>query len=161
MAENFRNKQWFKKLSQEYKRELCEKFYIDEKILRKCGRETEDERLVIDILRIDHIDCTLPVWVDCANKLEGYVISDTDNQTIEFAEKLYSIFFPGSKFLKYKPSLHNDLVVEYATKYALSWLRKYVESDNTEDKQYYAYQTYSHVKCLLESDLQLVKKQNT
>lgn len=158
MAENFRNKQWFKKLTPEYKKEICDKFHIDEKTLRKCGRETEDGRLLIDILRIDHIDYISPVWVDCYNKLEGYVISDTDNQNIEFAEKIYSIFFPDSKFLKYKPSAHNDLVVKYATKYALNWLRKFIESDNIEDKRYYAYQTYSHVKCLIESDLQLVKK---
>ena len=49
MAENFRNKQWFKKMSQECKDEICKKFDIDEKTLRKCGRETEDGHIVIKV----------------------------------------------------------------------------------------------------------------
>ena len=42
MADNFRNKQWFKNLSQDRKDEICKKFDIDEKTLKKAGRETSD-----------------------------------------------------------------------------------------------------------------------
>ena len=55
MADNFRNKQWFKNMSQERKDEICKKFDIDEKTLRKCGRETDDGRIVINLLKIDHL----------------------------------------------------------------------------------------------------------
>ena len=62
MADNFRNKQWFKNLSQDRKDEICKKFDIDEKTLKKAGRETSDGQIVIDMLRIDNLQHTTEFW---------------------------------------------------------------------------------------------------
>ena len=64
MAENFRNKQWFKNMSQERKDEICEKFLIDETTLKKAGRETDDGRIVINLLKIDKLNYTPKPWID-------------------------------------------------------------------------------------------------
>ena len=65
MAENFRNKQWFKNMPQERKDEICKKFDINENTLRKCGRETEVGRIVIDLLRVDHLLHCLLIRDEC------------------------------------------------------------------------------------------------
>lgn len=160
MAENFRNKQWFKNMSQEKKDEICKKFDIDEKTLRKAGRETEDGRIVIDILRIDHLLHTPKEWKDCYKSLSNFNLSldDVSLSDIEFCEKIYRAFIPDASFLKYKDNLHNNLLVKQAEKYARNWYLKFIDPNASyDDKEYYAYQVWSHVKCLLESDLNIVK----
>ena len=159
MADNFRNKQWFKNMSQERKDEICKKFDIDEKTLKKCGRETEDGRIVIDILRLDHLLHKPELWKICYNSLKDFNISLDNISDIELCEKLYEVFKSGVKFLKYKDTPHNRVLLTDAAKYTKGWYNKFIDSNSTEeDKEYYAYQVWTHVRVLLETDLQLIKK---
>jgi len=166
MAENFRNKQWFKNLSQDRKDELCNKFNIDEKTLKKAGRETEDGRIVIDLLRIDHISYTPEIWDICYNAFINNNVFDNklkwdftgvDDMVIRMSS-LYNFVNSDEKLLKYKSSLKNDLFVKDAYKRLLKWVN-YAKEDLTDvnSVKFSSYQIYSHVRCLLDSDLKLVK----
>lgn len=160
MAENFRNKQWFKNMSQERKDEICKKFDIDEKTLRKAGRETEDGRIVIDILRIDHLLHRPEEWKLRFEALSNFSLSlaDVSLSDIEFCQKIYKAFKPEVSFLKYKDNLHNNLLVKQAEKYTRNWYEKFLDPNATEEeKEFYSYQVWTHVRILLESDLNIVK----
>lgn len=158
MADNFRNKQWFKNLSQERKDKICKTFDIDETTLKKAGRETNDGRIVVDLLRIDHINTTPDIWNTCYNALKTSDVFLDDISDIDLCKMFYKIFVPNVIFLKYKDSLSNNIFVEYAAKYTKNWYTKFIDNDSTnEEKKFYAYQVWSHVKYLIESDLKLVK----
>lgn len=157
MADNFRNKQWFKNMSQERKDEICKKFDIDEKTLRKCGRETDDGRIVIDLLRIDHFLHTPESWTEYNKVIEQNklnICNGTIDEQVEYLKFIYKLFYDVS-YLKYKQSLHNDLMVKQAIKYVNHWIIEYYSDQN--DKEYCAYQIVMHVKSVLETDLNLVK----
>jgi len=167
MAENFRNKQWFKNLSQERKDEICAKFDIDEKTLKKAGRETEDGRIVVDLLRIDHMLHTPELWDVCYNALIkndifnnslNWDINEVDDMILRMSS-IYNFINPDVKFLKYKSSLKNDLFAKDAYKRLLKWVN-YAKEDLTDVKsvKFSSYQIYSQVKCLLDSDLKLIKQ---
>ena len=161
MADNFRNKQWFKNMSQDRKDEICKKFDIDEKTLKKCGRETDDGRIVIDILRIDHINLIPKEWEDKYNALKNFKLSlnDVSLTDLEILQKFYEIFIPNVKFLKYKDNVHNNLLVKYTYKYTKDWYFNFIDPNaSIDDKKFYAYQVWTQVKVLFESDLQLIKK---
>ena len=162
MAENFRNKQWFKNMPQERKDEICKKFDINENTLRKCGRETEDGRIVIDLLRIDHLLHCPKIWDECNNALkngnnysENLRTCQTLNEVVEVCENIYDIFSKNS-YLKYKDTLHNNVLVKYTRKNIQNAYDTYLSCD-TEDKPYRAYMLYTHLKVLLESDLNIIK----
>ena len=157
MADNFRNKQWFKNMSQERKDEICKKFDIDEKTLRKAGRETDDGRIVINLLKIDHLLHQPESWIEYNKIIEKNKLNVCEGTIEEQAENLkfiYKLFFDVS-FLKYKQSLHNDLMVKQATKYVNKWIDEYYSNEN--DKEYCAYQIVMHVKSVLETDLNIIK----
>jgi len=157
MTENFRNKQWFKKMSQECKDEICKKFDIDEKTLRKCGRETEDGHIVINLLKIDHLLHTPESWTKYNKIIEKNKLSScngTINEQVENFKFIYKLFYDVS-FLNYKTSVHNDLMVKQASKYINKWIDKYYMED--ADKEYCAYQIVMHVKSVLETDINLIK----
>lgn len=161
MAENFRNKQWFKNLSQDRKDEICKKFDIDEKTLKKAGRETSNGRIVIDILRIDHLLHIPSEWKTQYDALKKFKmtfdeISMTD---IELCQKFYKVFVSNVQFLKYKDTLHNNLLTKYAYQHAKNWYLKFIDSSSTEDEKiFYAHQVWTHVRCLIDSDLKLTKQ---
>ena len=169
MAENFRNKQWFKNLSQERKDSICKKFDIDENTLKKAGRETSDGRIVIDLVRIDHLTTVPELWNDCYNAYTKYSIFSDDqfkwdltNTTDKIMRmyNLYSYMHPEylNTVFKYKSNLKNDLYVEDTYKRVLKWVN--TAKEDLEDKEYltfYCYHIYSQVRCLIESDLKLVK----
>lgn len=170
MAENFRNKQWFKNLSQERKDSICKKFDIDEKTLKKAGRETGDGRIVVDLLRIDHILHTPEIWDVCYDAYIKYSIFSDDQfnwDLINITDKimrmynLYSYVHPEyiNTVFKYKSNLKNDLFVKDAYKRVLKWVN-YAKEDlnNEEDVKFSSYQIYSQVKCLIESDIKLINK---
>ena len=99
MADNFRNKQWFKNMSQERKDEICKKFDIDEKTLRKAGRETDDGRIVINLLKIDNFLHKPESWIEYnkvieKNKLK--VCEGTIEEQIENLKFIYKLFFDVS-----------------------------------------------------------------
>ena len=157
MADNFRNKQWFKNMSQERKDEICKKFDIDEKTLRKACRETDDGRIVINLLKIDSFLHMPDEWSEYnkiieKNKLE--TCEGSIDQQVEYLKFIYKLFFDTS-FLKYKSSLHNDLLVNQAIKHTNYWVSEYNSEEN--DKDYCAYQIVMHVKSVLETDLNLIK----
>ena len=161
MADNFRNKQWFKNLSQDRKDEICKNFDINEKTLKKCGRETNDGRIVIDILRLDHLLHTPSEWKTQYDALKKFKMTfdDISLTDIEVCQKFYSVFVPDVKYLKYKDTLHNNLLTKSAYKYAKDWYLKFINPESTDDeREFYAHQVWAHVKCLIESDLQLIKK---
>ncbi len=166
MAENFRNKQWFKNMSQERKDDICKRFDTDEKTLRKAGRETEDGRIVIDLLRMDHLIHTPELWDNCYdtfiknNVFDNYLRWDfiEVNDMVLRMSSLYYFINSDVKFLKYKSSLKNDLFVKEAYKHVLNWDNK-AKIDLT-DKDYVkfcCYQIFIQTRCLLETDLKLIK----
>lgn len=166
MSENFRNKQWFKKLSQERKDEICKKFDIDENTLKKAGRETEDGRLIIDILRIDNILHKPEIWHIC---YKNYIENDCFNSDfnwnydnvydmIDRIFYLYNLINPNSKLKKYNSNLHNDILTKQSFKYITEWIEKCkLEFDDKEYVEFCCYQIYSHSRVLLESDLNIIK----
>ena len=157
MADNFRNKQWFKNMSQERKDEICKKFDIDEKTLRKAGRETDDGRIVINLLKIDSLLHIPESWIEYNKIIEKNKLSTcegTINEQVDNLKAIYNLFYNVS-FLKYKTSLKNDLFVKQAAKYVNYWINEYY-SENS-DKEYCAYQIIMHIKSTLETDLNLVK----
>lgn len=166
MAENFRNKQWFKNMSQERKDEICKKFDIDEKTLRKAGRETEDGRIVIDILRIDHILHKPKIWDecykafiedDCFNSELKWEFDDVNDMFVRICH-LYNDINSNTKYKKYNSNLHNDLLVKQSYKYIRHWVdeAKYDLTDKDHVK-FCCYQIYTHARVLLESDLNIIK----
>lgn len=158
MAENFRNKQWFKKISQEEKDYICNELLIDEKTLKHAGRETEDGRVVINLLRIDHINYTPKIWDNCLKLLKKNVdILNTTDSSLEYYKSLYKIFNPDVKYLSYKDNAHNNVFLQQTSKYVTSWINKFLNNDEYE-KNYCAYQIYAQLYRLFESDLQIIKK---
>lgn len=163
MADNFRNKQWFKNMSQERKDEICKQFDIDEKTLRKAGRETDDGRFVIDLLRIDHLKHYPSTWDNVYKAIQNHIDNyeaminnaKTDDELISVFENLYDLFNKNS-YLKYKDSVHNKVLIEQTKHCILNDIHEY--SINDEDsKPYYSNRIRLHLKVLLESDLKLVK----
>ena len=65
--------------------------------------------------------------------------------------------FEGN-LLKYKSSLSNDLFVKDAFKRVVKWIN-YAKEDMTDIKgvRFSSYQIYSQVRCLIDSDLKLIK----
>lgn len=169
MAENFRNKQWFKNLSQERKDKICKKFDIDEKTLKKAGRETKDGRIVIDILRIDHLNTVPELWNKCYDAYNKYSIFSDDqfkwdltniNDMIMRMHNLYSYMHPEyiNTVFKYKSNLKNDLYVKDTYERAVKWINTAKEYLTDKDYvKYCSFQVYSQCRCLLESDLKIIK----
>lgn len=167
MAENFRNKQWFKKLSQDRKDEICKKFDIDEKTLKKCGRETEDGRIVIDVLRIDHLIHYPETWDeyrkyltddDLFNNELCWEFNNITDKLIRI-NHIWNCFTNNKSLNKYKQNLHNDLLVEQSYKNVVYWVEQAKENiDDKEQFSFCCYQICINIKCLLESDLNIVKK---
>jgi hypothetical protein len=165
MATNFRNKQWFKNLSQDRKNDICKKFNIDETTLKKAGRETTDGRIVVDLLRIDHILSTPPFWDECANKLQVVLPEDNMNTTDVFQmisnmEYIYAFMNNDAHFVSYKSNLHNDLLTKFAHNSFKKWYDEMHATDKSDKDhiKFCCYQMYTHCKCLLESDLNLINK---
>jgi len=169
MADNFRNKQWFKNLSQERKDEICKKFDIDEKTLKKAGRQTEDGRIVVDVLRIDHLLHTPESWdeyydnisiLDLSEGVLDLCLNKNDlNEQLSVLKFTYDLLHTNNDWKKYKPSVHNDLLVRQAFKNFMHWFneRNATDPSDKEHIKFCCYQIYTHCKCLLESDLDLVK----
>lgn len=166
MADNFRNKQWFKNMSQERKDEICKQFDINEKTLRKAGRETDDGRIVIDLLRIDHM-CHYPKdWDEAYEALKDHiekynnVINETktDDELVLVFEEIYNLL-NAHTYLKYKDSIHNKVLLHQAKKCVQNDINEYINNDE-ENKPYYAYKIKMHLKVLIESDLKLIKENN-
>ena len=156
--ENFRNKQWFKDLSDERKTEICKKFDISQETLKKCGRLNKDGKLVIDLLRIDHLLTRPEHWRVCYEILNDNKFDHSKySSNIDMCINLYLLFHGTSQLLKYKDTLHNRILVDERTKYIILWLDRFYNSDDLESKEYFAYQVYSHVSILIKSDLNLLK----
>lgn len=163
MSENFRNKQWFKNMPQERKDEICKSFDIEEKTLRKAGRETDNGRLVIDILRIDHL-CHYPEEWDLSynsikNSIDDFknrvtsTISDTE--LVDVFKSIYDLFETHT-YLKYKDTLHNKVLVNQTKDCILNDINDYYVNDE-ESRPYYAHRIRQHLNILIESDLNLIK----
>ena len=164
MAENFRNKQWFKNLPQDRKDKICKKFDIDEKTLKKAGRETADGRIVINLLKIDKLEHTPVFWDECAKNLNIVLPEDNINtsdvhQMISNMEYIYAFMNNDVHFANYKSNLHNDLLTKYAHNNFKKWYDEMHSTDasDTDHIKFCCYQMYTHCKCLLESDLNLIK----
>ena len=164
MADNFRNKQWFKNLSQDRKDEICKKFDIDEKTLKKAGRETSDGQIVIDMLRIDHLQHTPEFWDECYKNLNVVLPEDNLNtsdvrQMISNMEYIYTFMKRDVHFGTYKSNLHNDLLTKTAHNNFKHWYDELHATDTSDvdHKKFCCYQMFTHCRCLLESDLQLIK----
>lgn len=164
MADNFRNKQWFKNLSQDRKDEICKKFDIDEKTLKKAGRETFDGQIVIDMLRIDHLQHTPEFWDECYKNLNVVLPEDNLNtsdvrQMISNMEYIYTFMKRDVHFGTYKSNLHNDLLTKTAHNNFKHWYDELhvTDASDVDHKKFCCYQMFTHCRCLLESDLQLIK----
>lgn len=163
MADNFRNKQWFKNMSQERKDEICKQFDIDEKTLRKAGRVTDDGRFVIDLLRIDHLKHHPNSWDVTYNAIKDHINNfgtminnaKTDAELILILENIYDLFNKNS-YLKYKDSVRNKVLIEQTKQCVLNDIHEYVTNDE-DSKPYYANRLLQHIKLLIDSDLKLIK----
>ena len=51
---NFRNKQWFRDMTQERKDSICERLCITEDVLKRAGTVNEFGKVVIDVLRLSY-----------------------------------------------------------------------------------------------------------
>ena len=111
---DFRNKQWFKALTDEEKASLCEKYGCTLQGLKKAGH-VEDGRLKVDLLRLE-----MPMPEDWKKHLETVetkdfkdalsALSNTDDveETLKILEAMYQCWFPGTKFLK--PDVKKSIV---------------------------------------------------
>lgn len=155
--DNFRNKQWFKELTDEQKQGICKRFNINEKTLKKCGRKNSDGKIVIDLLRIDHIETIPEYWKFAYNILNeskfDYIKYDSN---IDLCMNLYKLFH-NDNLLKYKDSLHNQVILNDKVRFIKHWFDMFNSSDDISDKEFYASQIYSHVTIIIKSDLNLVK----
>lgn len=155
--DNFRNKQWFKELTDEQKQELCKKFDINEKTLKKCGRKNSDGKIVIDLLRIDHMETVPEQWKFAYNILNESKFDHTKyDSNIELCISLYKLFH-NDNLLKYKDSLHNQVLLEDRVRFIKFWLDMFNSSDDVLDKEFCASQVCSHVTIIMKSDLNLIK----
>jgi hypothetical protein len=153
-------------MSQERKDEICKKFDIDEKTLRKAGRETDDGRIVVDLLRIDHLCHTPELWDECYN---AFIKDDCFNSEIKWEFDnindmllrmlhIYYLMNSMTKGKKYVSNTHNDLLVQYAYKNVIKWVNKAKYDLNDVDYvKFCCYQIYTRIRILIETDLNLIK----
>ena len=155
--ENFRNKQWFKELTPEQKQEICKKFDINEQTLKKCGRKNSDGKIVIDLLRIDHMETVPDQWKIAYKILKESKFDYTKYESnINLCIDLYKLFH-DDKLLKYKDTLHNRVLLEDRIRFIKFWLDMFNSSDDVSDKEFCAIQVCSHITIIIKSDLNLVK----
>lgn len=155
---NFRNKQWFKKLSNEQCHEICENFMIDEKMFKHAGRAGENGEILIDLLRIDHINYIPDIWTETYDKLKTYNFNINSEDQLEFLKNIYLLFNTNVKFRKYNDSIHNEVLVEQAFNNSNYWIKKLIDETDLEYSKYCSYQIYTIIKILFENDLQLIKQ---
>ena len=156
---NFRNKQWFKQLSDEKRKEICENFMIDEKTLRHAGRAGENGEIRIDLLRIDHINYIPKCWINSYDSFKDKTIEMYDEDKLESLKNIYLIFNSSAKFLKYNDNVRNKVLVNQCYKSVKHWIEKFNESkDDIEYKQFCSNQIRTIIKILFENDLCIAKQ---
>lgn len=164
MADNFRNKQWFKTISQDYKDKLCKHFDIEETTLKKAGRENDEGKIVVDLLRIDHLLHMPSEWDDSYDAIknhEDFLKSlkkeSTPEDSVNIMQILYSLYHTNAKYLKYKNTVHNNVLVTEAYKNVLYDIEDYLKFTDKSDKKYVSNRLYWHLRVILLSDLAIVK----
>ena len=171
---NFRNKQWFKNMSDEEKQRLCKEFNTTLQGLKRAGYVGEDGHLKIDLLRIE-VPFPSEEWkhhlenVDSEEfkKLHKELMgleNDHLEEILEVLEEMYSIWNPGVKF--YKPDLKKSNINLWITQTKLFINNNIIaleEERSAEDSDRdqmicIARKAYLHLSCLFESELNNIKK---
>ena len=163
---NFRNKQWFKNLAQEHKDEICKEFDITEDVLKRAGYE-ENDHIYIDLLKVSY-----PVNTERLNPYKDIVLSDIFKKLIDIINiddidkkyqalcAMHSLFFKkDAKAYKEKP---NDLLTSIRIKERCNYInniykRLLINDDDPDAQCIFSEIISSHLKVLLESDLQVLK----
>ena len=100
------------------------------------------------------------------NLIFGYVVLPEDNlntsdvrQMISNMEYIYTFMKRDIHFGTYKSNLHNDLLTKTAHNNFKHWYDELHATDasDVDHKKFCCYQMFTHCRCLLESDLQLIK----
>lgn len=172
---NFRNKQWFKNMSNEKKEDLCKKLGCTLQGLKKAGFLDEDGKVKIDLLRLEmefpseewqqHLDV---IESDDFWKIYKHMESlDEDNidETVKDLEEMYCLWNDNVKFLK--ADTKKMITVVWVKQCKLSIVHNIEElelylhdEDSVEKKEQMmviSRKVYLHLSTLFESDLKNVK----
>ena len=116
------------------------------------------------MLRIDHLQHTPEFWDECYKNLNVVLPEDNLNtsdvrQMISNMEYIYTFMKRNVHFGTYKSNLHNDLLTKTAHNNFKHWYDELHATDasDVDHKKFCCYQMFTHCRCLLESDLQLIK----
>lgn len=171
---DFRSKQWFKALTEEEKKNLCERYGCTLQGLKKAGH-VEDGRLKIDLLRLE-----MPMPEEWSKYLEvvessefvtlyenmSSMVNATTEQTLKCLESLYQCWEPSVKFLKpdLKKSNVNLWINQcklFVTK-AIERLEATKSDEDSQDKTEFmiveARKVFLHLNALFNSELNNIKK---
>jgi len=167
---DFRNKQWFKNLSDKEKKSLCKRYGCTEQGLKRAGH-IEDGKLKIDLLRLEmefpsewmqHLEI---VESEEFKSLLSKLNSKEDTYDILLClEEMYNLW-GENKYLK--PDLKKGNIVLWINSCKL-FVNKAIEtielnrdsdaSDKTEVMATFARKVYTQLKMLFESELNNIKK---
>ena len=173
---NFRNKQWFKNMTDEKKEELCKKLGCSLQGLKKAGFQDEDGKIKIDLLRLEmefpseewqiHLDVieSKEFW-----KVYNHMVSldeDDIEETLKSLEEMYCLWEDGLKFLKADTKKLITIVWVKQCKLSIihniEELELYLEDgDSVEKKESMmtiSRKIFLHLSTLFESDLNNVKR---
>lgn len=165
---DFRNKQWFKALTEEQREALCKKLGCTMNGLKKAGF-MEDGKLKFDLLRLEYP--TPPSWGIDFNTVESEAFKKLYSQLtaaedlaeiLTCLEDMWNLFQPGTKFLK--PDLKKS-VVNVWIRDCKRWITSNVESiERNRDHQdqdvpkVFAHKVYTHLRVLFNSELKNIKE---
>jgi len=172
---NFRNKQWFKNMTDEKKEELCNKLGCSLQGLKKAGFLDEDGKVKIDLLRLEmefpseewqvHLDVveSKSFW-DVYNRMAS-LEEDNIEETLKCLEEMYCIWNGNVKFLKADTKKLINVVWVKQCKLSISHnieeLELYIKDEDSVEKKEHmmviSRKIYLHLRTLFESDLKNVK----
>lgn len=175
MAESkFRNKQWFKCLTDKEKKDICKRHHCTETGLKKAGYIGDDGKLKIDLLRLD-CDYIPENWTyenyvvrggDFEKLLNQLTSTENDEDVLNVLEEMYCLFNPGTKFKKAdvkkskiwidqtKLSIINnikDMQVDVEV------YEKDPDNNDIGIVMCHSHKIYTHLKVLFESDIKNIK----
>jgi hypothetical protein len=165
---DFRNKQWFKALTEEQKKAICEKFGCTMDSLKKAGHLVDD-KLKIDLLRIEFPapeswskDFSIVESAEFKDLLSILASDEEVTSILETLEKMWTLWNPGIKFLK--PDLKKSSVCLWIRD-CKRWILENIESlemnrdhEDQEVPKLCAYKVMSHLRVLFTSELRNVKE---
>ena len=170
----FRNKQWFKNLSDKEKKDICARHFCTEASLKKAGYIGEDGRLKIDLLRLD-CNYVPEEWTyenDVVRSAEFQkkidILKNTEDveDILNLFEEMYVLFNKDVKFKKADVKkckiwlLQTKLSILNNIKDMQFDVEDYEKNPDGYDVgiiMCYSHKIYTHLKVLFESDIKNIK----